>query len=143
MNLPIVHVDHLLKTKKEFKNSKKQDIHDVFIKTNQKKLVFNMMWLMEILKIYLEKQLLIKYYVIKHLILQKIIKYDRYERRLASVFYKIFIKTLQVVMLKVKLYQTKNQLKNYTNQLLENLKNQKYTYLLKTIFGLLILLICN
>ena len=33
--------------------------------------------------------------------------------------------------------------KNYTNQLLENLKNEKYTHLLKTIFVVLILRICN
>ena len=44
----------------------------MFVKTNQIKLAFNMTWLKEILKIYLEEQLLIKYYVIKHLILLKI-----------------------------------------------------------------------
>ena len=27
-------VDHLQKTRKEFKNLKKQEIHDIFIKTN-------------------------------------------------------------------------------------------------------------
>ena len=36
------------------------------------KLAFSMTWHMEILEIYLEEQLLIKYYVIKHLILLKI-----------------------------------------------------------------------
>ena len=60
------------KTKTEYKNLKKQEIHDIFIKTNLIKLVFNMAWLMEILKIYLEEHLLIKYSVIKHLILLKI-----------------------------------------------------------------------
>ena len=30
----IVLVDHLQKTKKEYKNSKKQEIEDIFIKTN-------------------------------------------------------------------------------------------------------------
>ena len=30
----IVLVDHLQKTKKEYKNLKKQEIHDIFIKTN-------------------------------------------------------------------------------------------------------------
>ena len=33
------------------KNLKKQEIHDIFIKTNQIKLVFNMAWLMEVLEI--------------------------------------------------------------------------------------------
>ena len=39
---------------------------------NQKKLVFNMIWLMEILQIYPEEQLLIKHCMIKHLISLKI-----------------------------------------------------------------------
>ena len=52
------------KTKKEYKNLKKQDIHNIFIKMNQIKLVFNMTWLMEILKIYRNEQLLIKHCMI-------------------------------------------------------------------------------
>ena len=39
------------KTKKEYKNLKKQEIQDIFIKTNYIKLVFDMTWLKEILKI--------------------------------------------------------------------------------------------
>ena len=39
---------------------------NIFVKTNYAKLAFNMIWLNEILRIWLEKQLLIKYYVIKH-----------------------------------------------------------------------------
>ena len=35
-------VDHLQKTKKEYKSLKKQEIHDIFIKTNYIKLFFNM-----------------------------------------------------------------------------------------------------
>ena len=46
-----------------------------------------MTWLKEILKIYLEEQLLIKYYVIKHLI-----KYGRYQIGLAVMLYKFFDK---------------------------------------------------
>ena len=44
---------------------------------------------MEILKILLEEQLLIKYCVIKHLILLNT-KCDGYQRRLASMVYKFF-----------------------------------------------------
>ena len=44
-------VDHLLKTKKEFKNSKKQEIEIIFTKMNLIKLVFSMIWLMQVLKI--------------------------------------------------------------------------------------------
>ena len=47
-------------------------------------------------------------------------------------------KRLQVVLLKIQLYKIMNSLKNYTNQLLENLKNGKYTHLLLIIFGVLI-----
>ena len=50
---------------------------------------------------------------------------------------------LQVVLSKMKLCQTNNQQKNYTNLLLENLKNEKYIHfyileMLKTILGMLI-----
>ena len=44
-------VDHLLKTRKEFKNLKEQDIQDIFTEMDLIKLIFSMMWLMEILKV--------------------------------------------------------------------------------------------
>ena len=44
-------VDHLLKPKKEFKNLKKQELQTIFTKMNIKKLFFNMIWHIEILKI--------------------------------------------------------------------------------------------
>ena len=34
MDLVTALVDHLLKTKKEYQNLKKQEIHNIFIKTN-------------------------------------------------------------------------------------------------------------
>ena len=43
--------DHLLKTKKEFKNLKKQEIQAIFTKMNLIRHAFNMIWLREILKI--------------------------------------------------------------------------------------------
>ena len=46
--------------------------NDTFIKANKIKLCFNMIWLMEILNIYLEERLRKKYFVINHLILLKI-----------------------------------------------------------------------
>ena len=39
------------KKKKEFKNLKKQETQGIFTKMNLTKLVFNVIWLMEILKI--------------------------------------------------------------------------------------------
>ena len=50
-DLVIVLVDHKLKTKKEFRNLKKQEIQTIFIKINLIRLAFNMIWRMEILKI--------------------------------------------------------------------------------------------
>ena len=43
--------DHLLEINKEYKNLKKQEIQDIFTRMNKIKLVFSMIWLMEILKI--------------------------------------------------------------------------------------------
>ena len=40
-NLLIALVDHLLKTKKEFRNLKKQEIQTIFTKINLMRLVFN------------------------------------------------------------------------------------------------------
>ena len=48
--LHIMLVDNLQKTKKEYKNLKKQEIHDIYIKKNYIKHVFNMAWLMDIFK---------------------------------------------------------------------------------------------
>ena len=43
--------DPFTKTKKEFKNLKKQEAHNLFTEMNLIKLIFSMIWLMEILKI--------------------------------------------------------------------------------------------
>ena len=51
LNLLMVFVYHLLKTKKYFKNLMKQELQNIFTKMNLMKLVFNMAWLLEILKI--------------------------------------------------------------------------------------------
>ena len=50
-DLLLVLAGHLLKTKKEFKNLMKQEIQAIFTKMNLIRLVFNMIWHMEILKI--------------------------------------------------------------------------------------------
>ena len=46
---------------KEFKNVKKQEIRAMFPKMNSKRPAFNMIWLMEILKIQQKELLLIKF----------------------------------------------------------------------------------
>ena len=111
------------------KKKKKQLIQDVFIETKQMRIVFNTIWILEVLKIYLEEQLLIKYHVIKHSILLKIQNIREIIADLLQWFTNFLIKTLQVVILKVKLSKTKNHLKNYTNQLLEHLIKEECTHL--------------
>ena len=55
----LVLVDHLQKINKEFKNLKKQEIR--VTKMSLIRLVFNMIWLMGILKILKEEHFLIKF----------------------------------------------------------------------------------
>ena len=117
------------KNKERTKKKKKQLIQDVFIETKQMRIVFNTIWILEVLKIYLEEQLLIKYHVIKHSILLKIQNIREIIVDLLQWFTNFLIKTLQVVILKVKLSKTKNHLKNYTNQLLEHLIKEECTHL--------------
>ena len=53
-------------------------------------------------------------------------KYDGSQYRLASMIYKFIYKNIQIQAKKQELVlRTRNQLKNYTNQLSENLKNEK------------------
>ena len=47
----IMLVDHLLKIKKGLKYLKREEKQTIFTKMNLRRLVFNMIWLMEILKI--------------------------------------------------------------------------------------------
>ena len=57
-------------------------------------------------------------------------KYDEYQLGLASMVYTFFDKKLLVVVLKMRVCQTSNKQKNYTNQLLQNLIKEKYSQLL-------------
>ena len=80
-------------------------------------------WLMEILNIYLEEQILTNYYLTKHLVLMDMIM-DLHQ------WFKIFL--MKSLLLRVHIdmlltqekeftLKTINQLKNYTSQLLENI----------------------
>ena len=70
----------------------------------RKSLFVNMKWLTEISKICPEEHLLIKYYVIKYLLLIKIQNIKRYQRGITSMVYNFLIKRLLVMLLKVKLF---------------------------------------
>ena len=63
---------------------------------------------MEILKIYLEEQLLIKNHEIKKFNIAKDLKHDGQQKALASMVYKSFDKTLSRSSAKAKLCQSKN-----------------------------------
>ena len=77
---------------------------------------------MVILKIYLEEQLLIKYYVMEHFILPKVLDMINVK--------KVFDKKTAGGTVKNEIMQNKELGKKYTKQLLENLENAKYTHLL-------------
>ena len=84
-----------------------------------------MAWLMELLRICLSGEASNKLLCDKAFNIAKSPKYDGYQRSLASMVCNFFIKSLmalllQVVLLKVKLYQIKNQLNNDQKLLLEN-----------------------
>ena len=67
------------------------------------------------------------------------LKYDGYQRGLGSMIF--LIKNPQVVALN--LFQINNLQMNVINQLLNNLKEEQVILFLKTIFAMLIYLICN
>ena len=130
---------HLLKTMKKYKNSKKQEIYDIVIASNWIKLAFNLTWLMEILSICLKKEVLIKYWV-------KNLKYDRYQRDLASMVYKYSDKKSSTtsawsesLALRNKFAGGADKSENMLNQelaeelhkpIIRKLGNKKYTHLL-------------
>ena len=89
----------------------------------------------EILIIRLEEQVLIRYCVIKHLILLKIQNMMDINIDLLQYFITFLTKKLLMKILKMKIFLIKNPQKNYTNQLIENLIKEKYTHLLKTLIG--------
>ena len=62
-------------------------------------------------------------------------KCDEYKRGPASMVYKFFDKKSSGGAIKIKIISNQQLHKNYTKQLLENVNNEKYIHLLKSIFG--------
>ena len=87
------------KKKKKFKETSHLRY---IIKENYIKLLFNMTWLMEILKIYLKEQLLEKHSVIKHLVLLKIQNMMNIKEVLLQSSINVLIKKVLGVVLKIK-----------------------------------------
>ena len=147
-------MDHLLKTKKEYENFKKQKIHNIFKKQTRQS--FSIIWLMKILRVCLEDKLLIKYYVIKHLILLKIPNMISMNANFHYWFINILIKSLllRVHGQRPELCKIQNKFagsrveseiipnhqlaKELHKQIMRKSGKRKYTHLLKTIFGVLI-----
>ena len=76
------------KNKERIQKLKKQERQAIFTKIDLIRLVFNMIWLMEILKIQQEEQLLIKRDKTFNIATNP--KYDGYQRGLSSMVYKFF-----------------------------------------------------
>ena len=98
-----------------------------------------MTWLMDIFRIYLEEQLLIKHCLITYLNP----KYNGYQCPLASMVYKFLDKKSSGAhtsggAIKSRIMWNQQLAEFYTSQLLENLKNENYIHFLKTILGVLI-----
>ena len=100
------------KNKRRIKKLKKQEIRDKFIKTNQIKFVFKMIWLTEILKIQLEEQFADKVLRDKIFNIAEDPKYDGCQRGLASMVYKSFDKKTSEKVLNMKIFLIKNQQNN-------------------------------
>ena len=128
-------MDYSLKVKNKYEHLKKQEIQHNILKKKLNKACFQHGLVYGDFRNLAKK--LIKHYVINHLIMLKIQNMMDINVNILQWFIHFLIKRLQVVLLKVKICRTKNCLKNYTNQLLENLKNEKYTYLFETIFRVL------
>ena len=79
-------VVHLLKTKKEMENLRRQEIHVYFTKMILIKLVFNMIWLIVNQKTWAKRT---ESYTF--LRVRDNPKYDRYQRGLGSMFYRFFL----------------------------------------------------
>ena len=117
-------IDYLQKTKKESKSLKKTgDPRNIYQNELGKARCFQHDTAMKILKIYLEEQLLIKYCVIKYLILlkiwniKKILKYEK----------------VSGGAIKNENMSNKKLAELYTKQLLENSRKEKYSYFIDNI----------
>ena len=83
--------------------------------------------------------------MIKHLIFLNIqnIKIQIQKRGIASMVYKLFDKKASGSEIKNDKMSNKELAGKLQKQLLEHSRNEKYIHLFETIFGVLMLLICN
>ena len=101
-----------------------------------------MVWL-EILRICLEEQLLIKYYTIKALNITKNQKYDGYQRGLASMIYNFFAKMSSATGVKIKTMPNQELAEELNTPIIRKFEKRKvYSSFIDKIW-VLILPICN
>ena len=105
----------------------KQEIRDIYIKTNQIKLVFNIAY--GYFKDLNRRTDIDKLFCDKAINVAQNQKYDGYQHGLGSMVYNVFDEKLLVGVLKMEILLTKYRPKNYTYQLLENVIKEKYTHL--------------
>ena len=92
--------------------------------------------LMEVLKIYLEEQLLMEYCIIKHLILLKIQNMMGYQHGLASMVYNFFDKKSFVSDLKGEIMLNQELAEELHKPIIRKFKKQKvYIYFKVNIWG--------
>ena len=109
---------------------------------NLTRLVFNMIQLMTKIKDLVKRTQSDKVVKDKAVEIASDPKQDGYQKGLASMVFKSFLvkNLVEAVLL---MNQIINQQMNFINQLLENFKKEKFFHHLKTIFRVLIKLICN
>ena len=103
---------------------------------------FNVTWVMEILKLYPEEQILIKYYTDKTLNIVKNTKYDEYQRGLISMVYHFFDKKPSGSVVKNESMSSQELAEELRKAIIGKVEKKTY-YFLKEMFGALLLLISN
>ena len=137
------HVNHLLRRTKEYKISKKQDIHDIFNKMNQVTVDLNVTQVTEILKLYPEEQILIKNYTDKTINIAKNTKYDGYQRGLISIVYQFFDKKPSGSVVKNENMSSQELAEELHKAIIRKVGKRKTYYFLQEMFEALLLLISN
>lgn len=91
------------KNKEQIKKLKETDEFKYILRKKQIKHTFSIIWLMQILKIYLEELIQIRYYAIKHLKLQKIYNMTDIKEDLLHCFKKLLMNNISGSGIKSKL----------------------------------------
>ena len=103
----------------------------------------NVTWVMEILKLYPEEQILIKCYTDKTLNIAKNTKYNEYQRGLISMVYHFFDKKPSGSVVKNESMSSQELAEELHKAIIRKVRKRKTHYFLKEMFRALLLLISN